>query len=85
MANDRIFIRCKGCRRWIGFCSYYPGLLDFKEDKGGFTLGEWLFSHSEEDKFLEGDLNGDPGFELLTEDALTKSHPNPLDPDKEGM
>jgi hypothetical protein len=82
MANDRIFIRCKGCGRWIGLCKYYPGHLDYLDDKGGFTLGDWLHSHSEEDKFLKGDLESDPGFELLTEQSLTDGR---LDFKKEGM
>ena len=76
MANDRVFIKCKFCSGWKMLLKYFPSTGSTTRDN---KVLEWLDGHSgcRERKYTN-DLEGDPGFELLTEDNLDK-----LDTDKE--
>lgn len=66
MANDRVIIKCKTCGAWKMLLKHFPGSLDTRN----CGLMEWLDSHGGcHPKLWAGDLGGDPGFELLTENS----------------
>jgi len=66
MANDRVFIVCKSCGDVALLLKFYPGKLAEWDNKT--PLVEWLDGHGKHHPRLqEGDLAGDPGFELFTE------------------
>lgn len=68
MSNDRVFIKCKGCGRWNLLLKHMGAGSYTKE---GRDILDWLDSHAEcHPRCYAGDLDGDPGFELHTEDAI---------------
>ncbi len=78
MADDRVFIRCKYCGGWKMLLKFYTG-GSFHRDNG---ILEWLDSHAGcHPRQFDMDLDGDPGFELLTESGDSCC----LDYDKQNM
>ncbi len=84
MANDRVYIKCKGCGGWKMMFKYYPGELYIDKDLAGPLL-DWLGTHSQCHMRIEGipgmDLGGEPCFSLHTEDAPDEE----LDLERHGM
>ena len=74
MANDRVFIKCKGCGGWKMLLKYFPGEGLTTRDNG---ILEWLDTHRYCHSVYQLDpehfglqlmtLHGDPGFTLHTE------------------
>jgi hypothetical protein len=72
MANDKVFLVCKHCRRAIAFMNYYPntGLYWVGQEE---RLTNFISEHSKSCNRPVGvDLGGDTRFELLTEGALSE-------------
>ncbi len=84
MANDRVFIKCKGCGGWKMMFKYYPGSLYIDGDLVGGLIN-WLDTHSKCYMRLDNipgmDLGDEPCFSLHTENASVKE----LDPERHGM
>lgn len=63
MANDRIYVKCKGCGGYKMFFKYFPGNLTTRTN---FGIIEWLDQHTDcHPKGYDLDLGGDPGFEFI--------------------
>ena len=76
MANDRLFIRCTKCDApALMVAKYYPGpTLDsyvWKPEQ----VGPFIEKHLNECRGTTMDLEGDPGFEFLTEDQPDEPRP----------
>ena len=63
MANDRIYMECKGCGSQHLLFKYYPS------DGYIWTAGtrEWMKEHITCNELGNGDLGGNPCFDLVTE------------------
>ena len=68
MANDRVFIKCETCGGWKMLLKFFPtsGLTTRDND-----ILEWLDTHARcHPRSYNGNLGGDPGYTLHTEDSL---------------
>lgn len=78
MADDRVFIKCKGCGGWKMLLKHYqsnPGPMYW--DNG---VTEWLDKHALcHPGAFNADLGGDPGYTLHTENDIGRE----LDCDKQ--
>jgi DNA-directed RNA polymerase subunit RPC12/RpoP len=80
MANDRVFIRCRHCGGWKMLLKFFPSTGSTTRDN---NVLEWLDAHADcHPRKYEIDLNGDPGFDLYTEDGLDPLKQNYI-PDKQ--
>lgn len=68
MAEDYVIIKCKGCGSWTFFLKHSQGLGPLPSND---KLFDWLDEHSTcHPHYTDSDLDGDPGYELYTEDAI---------------
>jgi len=79
MSNDRVFIACTKCTKWVCIGKYYPGILPFHPESG--VLVNFLNYHTSicVDDFGDLDL-GDKElpFRIHTEGSLFKAY-GPID------
>lgn len=77
MANDRVMIKCKACGGWKMLLKHFPVQGPKTRDNG---ILEWLDAHAAcHPRAFAADLDGNPGFDLHTEDAIGEA----LAPDKQ--
>lgn len=70
MANDRAYIRCKNCGEKHMLFKYYPTLTRYAPNDlvAWVDLHVWCIP-------TQNDLEGDPQFELSTEEQTIETHP----------
>ena len=78
MANDLLIMSCKHCRGWIPLAKYFPS-FGLTSRNHFMPVPEFIDRHSScsyEYIIDTGghDLNGDPQFELHTEEAFEEGH-----------
>lgn len=67
MANDRVFLRCRVCRRSLMIYKYYPSAGGAQD---GNRIEQFINEHAEEKRCANhfgGSLDGDVLFELWAE------------------
>lgn len=78
MANDRIYLKCRGCGATRSLAKYYPtlGYGVWWPDE----VAQWIDKHMRcSPHFGEKDLNGDRCFDLFTEsDPPSKKEENSM-------
>jgi len=78
MANDRIYLRCKGCGNQYLLLKYYPcNSYIWRPEE----IQEWMDQHIADCNELGmGDLGGNPCFDLITESDDNWTNPEPAWP-----
>lgn len=74
MANDRVFLVCKTCHKATLLYKFYPGVpFMYRDALPG--LDKFIEQHVVgcHPRGLEGNLGGDPGFFLITEDDYDRN------------
>ncbi len=76
MANDRLIIRCDGCKAWVFVMKMMGNGLYVVPDQG--KVVDWLNQHGECHPHAFGaELYGVPGFSFHTENAATPTEISP--------
>lgn len=71
MANDKVYIRCKGCGNLVFLAKFYPSAQETIEDGewGNPGVREFINRHRDMCFALGQCLGGDFGFEFICESA----------------
>jgi hypothetical protein len=80
MANDRVMMRCDGCRAWKMMLRHFPGDLGTKDGEGPNKFIAWVNEHCEcHPHFWDSTLQDVNGFSLHCEGSAE------LDPEKQNL